>query len=184
MASDRRPAEAPTADGAFEQFVAGSSPRLLRSAYLLTGDRGHAEDLVQNALWRTLNHWHEIDISPEAYGLKVLVNLSRDRKRNLGRRLREITADHVPDPAAPDDLERLLERDAVIAAARELPRRQREVLTLRFLLDLSVAETADTLGFSEGAVKAYTSRALAGMRELLTNEPAPARAPKEVPSAD
>jgi DNA-directed RNA polymerase specialized sigma24 family protein len=92
----------------------------------------------------------------------------------------------MPDAQAPDDVGRLLERDAIIAAARALPRRQREVFTLRFLLDLSVAETAATLGFGEGAVKAYTSRALASMRRVLAEE-ASATAPSqllEAPHAD
>jgi DNA-directed RNA polymerase specialized sigma24 family protein len=65
-------------ESAFARFVVSASPRLLRSAYLLIGDRGHAEDLLQTALWRTLRRWDAITGSPESYALKVLVNLSRD----------------------------------------------------------------------------------------------------------
>ncbi len=51
----------------FERFVLRASASLLRSAYLLTGDRGHAEDLLQETLWRTARRWHAVYGSPEAY---------------------------------------------------------------------------------------------------------------------
>src|SRR4051812_16984443 len=66
-------------DSTFEEFVEGRSTALLRTAYLLTGDRGHAEDLLQTALLRTARHWSRVRGSPEAYARQVLVNLSRDR---------------------------------------------------------------------------------------------------------
>jgi RNA polymerase sigma factor (sigma-70 family) len=70
-------------------------------------------------------------------------------------------------------------------AVRGLPRRQREVVVLRFFLDLSVEQTAAALGASEGTVKSYTSRALARMRDLLSEQPAaPPAVPFEVPNAD
>jgi DNA-directed RNA polymerase specialized sigma24 family protein len=62
------------------------APSLVRSGYLLTGDRGHAEDLAQVTLWRTARHWDALSGSPDAYAHEVLVNLSRDRRRSLGRR--------------------------------------------------------------------------------------------------
>ena len=73
----------------FERFAARVSPSLLRSAYLLTRDRGHAEDLLQMTLWRIARRWHAIEGAPEGYAHKVLVNLSRDRLRTLGRRAEE-----------------------------------------------------------------------------------------------
>jgi RNA polymerase sigma-70 factor (sigma-E family) len=162
-------------DAGFEQFVAATSPQLLRSAYLLLGDRDDAEDLLQTALIRTLRRWDAISGSPAAYAFAVLVNLSRDHKRALRRRpLIEQPAD-VPDRASHDSVKSLLERDAVIQAALRLGHAQREALACRFLLDLSVAETAATLGVPEGTVKSHTARALAAMRELLADEPIPAR---------
>ncbi len=172
MGSERQRHNAPSSAPAFDQFAARALPGLLRTAFLLTGDRGHAEDLVQTALVRMLRRWQVIDESPDAYALRVLVNLSRDRRRNLSRRLTEVPADRAPELTATDDVGRWLEHDAIISAVRALPRRQREVLTLRYFLDLSIADTAATLGFSDGAVKAYTSRALTSMRNLLTEQPA------------
>ncbi len=162
-------------DAGFEDFVASASPALLRSAYLLTGDRGHAEDLLQSALIRTLGRWDAISGSPAAYTVAVLVNLSRDRLR--ARRRRPLTAppDARPDLSADDQIERVVQRDAITRAARCLPRTQREVLACRFVLDLSVAETAQALGVPEGTVKSYTARGLARMRELLDDDRAAVR---------
>jgi RNA polymerase sigma factor (sigma-70 family) len=67
--------------------------------------------------------------------------------------------------AGPADL--IADRDELIAALARLPERQREVLVLRFYADLSVIETAEAVGASEGTVKSSTSRALERMRELL-----------------
>jgi RNA polymerase sigma-70 factor (sigma-E family) len=172
-------------DAEFERFATRASPWLLRSAYLLAGDRGHAEDLLQLTLWRTARRWRVIRGSPDAYAREVLVNLSRDRRRALSRRPVEVAqADRlVASPA--DDVERLLERDAMIEAVRGLPRRQREVVVMRFFLGLSVEQTAAALGASEGTVKSYTARAVARMRDLLSENPVVSQVvSSEVPNAD
>jgi DNA-directed RNA polymerase specialized sigma24 family protein len=72
--------------------------------------------------------------------------------------------------ADPDDHARVVValRDAMTRAVRRLPMRQREVVVLRFILDLSITDTASALGTTEGTVKSHTARALARMRELLT----------------
>src|ERR1035437_5982017 len=121
----------------FERFVSRGSPALLRSAYLLTGDRGHAEDLLQGTLLRVASRW----------------DAARERP------LVEPVADWGSDPSVG-----VLDRHAMTAAVGALPVRQREVVVLRFFLDLSVSETAAALGCSEGTVKSYTSRALARLR--------------------
>lgn len=151
----------------FERFVTDESARLLRVAFLLTGDHTEAEDLLQAALVRLLGRWSQISERPGAYALKVLVNLSRDRHRRLGRRPHEVPQDHALELTADGEVERFVERDAVTQMVRFLPRRQREVVALRFFLDLSVADTASALRCSEGAVKGYTARALESMRRLL-----------------
>jgi RNA polymerase sigma-70 factor (sigma-E family) len=149
----------------FEAFVAASSDRLLRTAYLLTGDAGHAEDVVQSALLRTARRWRSARRAPEAYARTVVANLVKDRWRNLGRRPPEAPLEHDVPIVGHD---RLLDRDALMRAARELPPGQRAVLVLRFFDDLSVEETARTLGITTGTVKSQTSRALATLRAALS----------------
>jgi RNA polymerase sigma-70 factor (sigma-E family) len=171
-------------DAAFERFVVRVSPLLLRAAFLLTGDRGHAEDLTQMALLRVYQRWEAIDSSPEAYAREVLVNLTRDRWRTLARRPQEAELEAGGGVHVNEALPQLAERDTVVRAVRRLPRRQREVVALRFFLDLSVAQTAVTLGITEGAVKAYAARALARLRGLLeVDAPAQQKARSEVSDA-
>jgi RNA polymerase sigma factor (sigma-70 family) len=151
----------------------------------LTGDRGHAEDLAQVTLWRTARRWGELSGSPDAYAHEVLVNLSRDRRRSLTRRPLEVAQLDLVVDRGDDCTEALLERNAVVQAVRRLPRRQREVVVLRFFLDLSVAQTAAALGTSEGTIKSYTARAIARLRNLLSEDPTAVVAVRsEVPGAE
>jgi DNA-directed RNA polymerase specialized sigma24 family protein len=148
----------------FDTFALRASPSLLRSAYVLTGDRGHAEDLLQTTLLRTAQRWRAARESPDACELP-----DSDRRSE----------------AVGDQVERMIERDAVTQAVRRLPARQREVVVLRFFLDLSIAQTAVALGASEGTVKSHTARALERMRELLTDtDPVPEDVSTEVHHAD
>jgi RNA polymerase sigma-70 factor (sigma-E family) len=152
----------------FERFVLERSTALLRTAVLLVGDRGHAEDLVQTALLRLAARWRSVGDHPEAYVRTVLVNLARDRWRRSGRRVSERELDDTTQVVAgPDFTDTVVDRDALRRALTDLPRRQREVMVLRFFVDLSVTETAATLGTSEGTVKAHTSRAVARLRQAL-----------------
>jgi RNA polymerase sigma-70 factor (sigma-E family) len=153
--------------GEFEAFARRAAPSLLRSAFLLCGDRGHAEDLLQVALWRTAQRWVVAAEAPDAYAYRVLVNLSRDRRRGQRRRVSESLGSDDRVHVALDHSERFAQRDVMSRAVRRLPVRQREVIVLRFFLDLSIAQTAVALGSSEGTVKSHTARALARMRELL-----------------
>lgn len=158
----------------FEDFVRARSAVLLRTAYALVGDYGHAEDMLQTALLRTARRWAAARDAPEAYVRQVLVNLCRDRVRWLRRRPREsVLAEGAAPPGAVDGLaEQVGQRHSVIQALRHLPAAQRHVIVLRFLEDLSVAETADLLGISEGTVKSYTARALSTLRVILNDTPA------------
>ena len=158
---------------AFEAFVADASARLMRTAYLLCGDRGHAEDLVQTALFRTARRWRQARQQPEAYARRVVVNLAKDRRRTLGRRVGEVA--QAVEPVDPVDItapghDDVLERERLLGAIRGLPSGQRAVLVLRFFEDLSVAETALALACSEGTVKSQTSRALDRIRGALDQD--------------
>lgn len=158
-------------DPSFDAFVASGSARLLRSAYLLTGDRNHSEDLLQVALVRTAARWDVARGSPHAYAHRVLVNLLHDRRRNLSRRASEQPLDAFDERQARsfDGADALVDRIALASAVRRLPPRQREVVVLRFFADLSVVETAAAIGASEGTVKTHTSRALKSLRSALTD---------------
>lgn len=156
-------------DPGFEDFVRSRSTALLRTAFLLVGDRGHAEDLVQTALLRTALKWRKARENPEAYTHQVLVNLVRDRWRRSRRRVAEHPVAALP--LAPADRRNLadtvVDRAVLMRALAELPPRQREVTILRFFADLSVADTAAAMRTSEGTVKSYTNRALTQLRESL-----------------
>ncbi|WP_395695525.1 SigE family RNA polymerase sigma factor [Nocardioides sp.] len=155
---------------AFEEFVAASADRLVRSAYLLCGDRGDAEDIVQTALLRTARRWRVARQAPEAYARRVVVNLAKDRWRNLARRPVVAPIDDVDPPAAVSVVDGVLDRDELLRAAAQLPPGQRAVLVLRFFDDLPVDETAAALGCSPGTVKSQTSRALERLRAALVPE--------------
>ena len=158
----------------FREFVAARSPALLRTAYLLTGDWGTAEDLLQTALTKIYLAWRrmgEIE-AVEPYARRVLVNTSISwwRRRWHGERPTEV----LPERAVADRVDEQLERDALWRHVRSLPARQRAVLVLRFYEDLSEAQTAAILDISTGTVKSQTSRALATLRNRLGAERAEA----------
>jgi RNA polymerase sigma-70 factor (sigma-E family) len=159
-------------ESSFESFASMSSTRLLRSAYLLCGDRQLAEDLLQMTMIRTARHWRAARAAPEAYARAVLVNLARDGARRRRRRVDEVLGDaenaaREESRLGADHAESVADRDVLLAALSTLPQRQREVIVLRFYADLSVAATAAAVGASEGTVTSYTSRALSRLRQLL-----------------
>jgi len=157
----------------FDEFVSRGSTRLLRTAYLLTGDRGDAEDLLQVTLVRTAGRWERASEAPNAYAHRVLINLLHDRRRRLSRRVTERPLDETQDgvSSVADHAGAVADRDAIMRAVKLLPPRQREVVVLRFFADLSVSETAAAIGASQGSVKTHTSRALARLREVLADDP-------------
>ena len=155
---------APDDDG-FRRFVVEQRQSLLRTAYLLTGDHGHAEDLVQTALLKTYRHWARVTAKgdPTAYVRRVLVTTHTSWRRRLSST--EQVIETLPDQAAAAVPDRDEER---VRALRELPPRMRAVVVLRFFEDRSEAQTAELLGCSVGTVKTQSSRAMARLRELLT----------------
>ena len=151
-------------DEAFGLFVAARSRHLLQTAYLLTGDRHRAEDLLQTALTRAYLRWDRIaSDDPEGYVRRILANAQIDWWRR--RSSREEPRDTLPETAEADRSAEVEVRDAVLTALAELPRRQRAVVVLRYFEDLSEAEIAQTLGCSPGTVKSAASRAMAKLRD-------------------
>jgi RNA polymerase sigma-70 factor (sigma-E family) len=151
----------------FEEFVQGSSPRLFRTALLLTGhDRAAAEDLLQVALERAYRHWARICRSeePERYVRRILANASHDRWRRASRRPERVIPGVDVAAVADDHAGAVADRDFLMRALAALPKRQRTVLVLRYYSDLSELEIADVLGCSVGTVKSQVSRGLARLR--------------------
>lgn len=156
--------------GNFEEFVVSRGQALLRFAYLLTGDRYRAEDLVQEVLARVHLRWHHVesDHGAEAYVRAALVrqNISWWRRRST-RGERPVA--QVPDaPAGPDTEQVVTARDEMWSLLATLPRRQRTVLVLRFYEDLPDDRIAALLGCSPVTVRVQASRALARLRAALT----------------
>jgi RNA polymerase sigma-70 factor (sigma-E family) len=148
--------------GEFDGFVAARSQSLLRTAYLLTGDWGQAEDLLQTALAKSWFAWRRIDGAPEAYVRRVIATTYATWWRRKWRA--EQPTGHVPDACQPDETGAVDTRDALWRVIATLPRRQRAVVVLRYYEDMSEAEIAATLGVSAGTVKSSASRALAALR--------------------
>ena len=155
----------------FRRFVIDSRHRLVRTAYVLTGDYARAEDLVQTALVRTYRAWHRIERRdvPEHYARRIVVNLHATWWRRMAHRSERPMA-FVPEVAAADSTEAVDRRDQVWRAVLTLPPRMRAIIVLRFLEDLKETETAEILGCSVGTVKSQTSRALAKLRTQLGTE--------------
>jgi len=155
-------------DEEFREFMRGRWPAMLRLAYGLTGDRGHAEDVAQAAFARVYASWERVKRTgdPGAYARRVLINENRRRFRK--HRVPEDLSGVLPDIAAVDAAGDLDQRAALLAALRALPPRQRSVVVLRYWLDMSEAETAAALNCSAGTVKSQASRALATLRKVTS----------------
>lgn len=154
---------------AFERFVAEHGDRLLHTAYGLCGDWQHAEDLVQHALSAVARRWSVIESNPVGYAYRCVVRSNIDRWRALSRRP-EVLLDPRDFAALGPAVSDARDDGAVLAALRTLPPRQRAIVVLRYLQDLSEADTADALGISIGAVKSGASRALARLRHTTLEE--------------
>jgi len=131
-----------------------------RVAYRLLGSRPDAEDVAQEALARALVRWRGIDDHAEPWVARVAANLALDVLRRRRRRPTVVDAAERPAPAGPSSIDRL----ELVRLLEELPRRQREVVVLRYLADLSEAATAEELGTSVGTVKQHAHRGLAALR--------------------
>ncbi|GAA3800749.1 SigE family RNA polymerase sigma factor [Sphaerisporangium flaviroseum] len=151
----------------FREFVAARGQALMGTAYLLTGGRHQAEDLLQTVLTRLVTRWHGIqaDGNPEGYVRTALYREFVSWRRVA--RNREIPRADMPDIAGHENHEdTAVQRVVLEHALRRLTPRQRAVLVLRFYEDHSEADTARILGCSVGTVKSQTHHALRRMRTL------------------
>jgi RNA polymerase sigma-70 factor (sigma-E family) len=157
-------------DGEFSDFVAARADRLYRQAWLLTGSRMSAEDLVQTALTKAYAAWPRVRRAddPVAYVHGVLMKafLSDRRRRSSGEvpvAESDIVSSGVADPAQTH-----VDRLALAEALSALSRTDRAVVVLRYWDDRTVAETATLLGLTEAAVKNRSLRALRALADHLT----------------
>jgi len=147
----------------FTAFVAARGQALLRSAYALCGNQHTAEDLVQNALAKAAGRWSRINGEPEHYVRTVLYREFVSSWRYRRRRPENIVAD-LPHPGQSDHSDAIANRLMLRQLIAALPPRQRAVIVLRYLEDMSVDQVAEILGCSRGTVSSQATRALAHLR--------------------
>jgi RNA polymerase sigma-70 factor (sigma-E family) len=160
------------ADTAITELYGAHYRPLVRLAALLLHDVATAEEVVQDSFVALHAGLHRLRENEKAlaYLRAAVVNRSRSVLRH-----RVVVDRNAPKPApdmpsAEHGALALIERSAVVAALRELPVRQREVVVLRFYADLSEAQIAMTMGITRGAVKSHTSRAMSALRSVLERE--------------
>jgi RNA polymerase sigma-70 factor (sigma-E family) len=169
----------PREEEELRDFVAARGRALLRTAYLLTGDRQLAEDLVQGALEKVYPRWGSIRVASavEAYVRRTMYRDQVSLWRR--RRVSEVLSVVLPEPRASgdDDADPLVQRLVLRGALMSLGRRQRAVVVLRYFEDLTEQQVAEVLGISVGTVKSQTHKALERLRVTCGELDRPVRAP-------
>lgn len=151
----------------FEAFYEGTSPRLLRYAYGLTGDLAEAQDLAQEAYARAWPRWKRLRgyENPESWLRLVVSRLAVDRLRWLG--VRRARAPREAEVVPPPDEEML----TLVAALKRLPMTQRKALVLHYFLDMPVAEVAAEIGTNVNTVKTWLARGRLNVAAQLAVDP-------------
>ncbi|MFF3404514.1 SigE family RNA polymerase sigma factor [Streptomyces sp. NPDC002659] len=153
----------PESDADFADFASARWSRLLRIAYMLTGDFHEAEDLVQVTLIRVCDHWRRIPGGEaDLYVRRALINNHRSRLRK--RRVAQFLTSLVPETADRGHTETVEHRVALAQALDSLSSRQRAVVVLRYWDDMTEQQTAEILSCSPNTVKVHARRALAALR--------------------
>ena len=158
-------------DEEFQSFMIGRWPRLMRTAFLLTGEQHAAEDLVQSTLEQVYVNWRKVHSAddPEAYVRRVMINAHARRHR---RRLKEFLAPKDDSglvrevPETGDRIAQADDRSALLKALAHLPVRQREAVVLRYWEDLTETQAAEAMGCSVGTVKSNAAKGIAKLRAV------------------
>ena len=152
-------------DADFAAYMQARQASLLRTAYLISGDRHTAEDLTQTAFAKLYLAWDKVrdQGSIDGYVRRIVVNEHNSLWRRAWKR-RELSSDQLPEHAHHDTYDGGAGRE-LWDLVQTLPRKARAVVVLRYYEELSEAETAEVLGISVGTVKSQASRALAALRE-------------------
>lgn len=174
-ASERSPLRAAnlavSAEVAVDALFRQHYPALLRLAVAMLGSRDGAEDAVQDAFVSLFRHWKQLRDtgSAEPYLRSAVLNRCRSGIRGKVRDRSLASVYVAPEPTEGGEEALTAHQDAAVLAGalRRLPRRQREVVACRYVLELSVAETAETLGISDGSVKRHAHRGLHALHTAL-----------------
>jgi RNA polymerase sigma-70 factor (sigma-E family) len=152
-------------DADFAAYMQARQASLLRTAYLLTGDRHTAEDLTQTAFAKLYLAWDKVrdQGSIDGYVRRIVVNEHNSLWRRAWKR-RELSSDQLPENPHHDTYDGGAGRE-LWELVQTLPRKARAVVVLRYYEEMTEAETAEVLGISVGTVKSQSSRALAALRE-------------------
>ena len=157
----------------FDDYVAARGAALLRYAYVLTGDRHRAEDLVQTALLKAFRHWSRVSSSdsPDAYVKRIVTNSSMDWWRRRTNFEVPTVEDSERESIDGDPAETVAARDEIQRALASLTPRQRAVLVLRHFEGLPDSEIAELLGCGEIAVRTHATRGRERFRAALEKSP-------------
>lgn len=166
-------------DADFSSYMHARQPSLLRTAYLLTGDRHTAEDLVQTAFAKLYLAWDKVRDrgSLDGYVRRILINEHNSLWRRAWKK-REHASERLPEGGHTDQYDTGSSGE-LWDLVQTLPRRARAVVVLRYYEEMSEAETAQVLGISVGTVKSQASRALATLRDRAPQTLNPAGDPRE-----
>jgi RNA polymerase sigma factor (sigma-70 family) len=145
----------------FEQAFADLFAIAYRVAFRILGDRQAAEDVAQEAVTRANTRWRKVEAHAEPWTARVAANLALDQVRRGPAPVPDVPGERDPLVA-----ERLDLQQALLA----LPKRQREVVSLRYGADLPEAQVAELLGCTTGTVKTHAHRGLAALRLALGDE--------------
>ena len=172
-------ARSTTRDAEFTDYLHARQPSLLRTAYLLTGDKHQAEDVLQTSLAKLYLAWDKVRDrdSVDAYVRRIMVNENNSLWRR-GWKKREYATEVIPDRPFSDQYDEGLSA-ALWEVVQTLPPKARAVVVLRYYEQLTEAETADLLGISVGTVKSQCSRALAALRQRVPADLDPAHREEE-----
>jgi len=167
-------------DAEFTEYLSARQASLLRTAYLLTGDRQQAEDILQTALAKLYLAWHKVNdrSSVDAYVRRIMVNENNSLWRR-GWKKREYAAEQLPEGDPHHDSYDEGLGAALWEVVQTLPPKARAVVVLRYYEQLTETEAADVLGISVGTVKSQCSRALASLRERVPAELHPSQREEE-----
>ncbi|HEY0520888.1 MAG TPA: SigE family RNA polymerase sigma factor [Ilumatobacteraceae bacterium] len=157
----------------FDVFVLTHSKTLVRCAFLIVGDAGSAQDVVQNALVKVSRRWGSVVANghPLPYVRAAVVHAAISWRRRKWHG--EVANGALPEVAERDAISAVDNRDRLRRALADLPRRQRAAVVLRHYLDLDEAATAAALGCSIGTVKSQTAKGLARLRTSIDFDAGP-----------